>query len=57
MTEHLDASLALAKQAYDELVQSMSVEALEKFNFGEGPKRDQIESLLRKIHTSIVAIR
>jgi hypothetical protein len=55
--EDLNRTLALAKQALEELVGLASLDELSREHFGEGSKRDRIAELLKKLNTQIVTIR
>lgn len=57
MNEHLNITLALAKQAYEELTHLAPLLELEKCEFGSGSKRDRIAELLKTLNTSINTIR
>jgi hypothetical protein len=57
MTQALNISIALCKQIYDELMGLTNLDALESQDFGEGAKRDRVESLLEKLNLHINAIR
>ena len=49
MPDALNLNIALAKQAYDELVGIRSVADLERNDFGTGPTRERIAALLKKL--------
>ena len=53
MTDHLNITLALAKQAYDELTRLAPLADLERCEFGSGPKRERIAELLKKLNANI----
>jgi len=57
MTDHLNITLALAKQAYDELTRLAPLAELERCEFGSGPKRERISELLKKLNTNINSIQ
>ncbi|OGA56418.1 MAG: hypothetical protein A3F74_26350 [Betaproteobacteria bacterium RIFCSPLOWO2_12_FULL_62_58] len=57
MTDHLNITLALTKQAYEKLTRLVSLAELERFNFGSGPKRERIAELLKKLNTNINSIQ
>lgn len=53
MSNELSRTLALAKQAYGDLLQVTSLDALRRREFGAGPKRDRVEELLSKLNSAI----
>ena len=57
MPDALNLNIALAKQAYDELVGIRSVADLERDDFGSGPARERVAELLKKLNLAINAIR
>src|SRR5262245_52779279 len=50
MTLGLDASLALARQYFDELVRIAPIDALNRREYGHGPARERVEFLLGKLN-------
>ena len=57
MTDYLNITLALAKQAYDKLTHLVPLAELEQCEFGSGPTRDRIAELLMKLNTNINSIQ
>ena len=57
MSDHLNLTLALTKQAYDELVRLAPLAELQRFEFGTGPKRERIAELLRQLNTNMKSIQ
>ena len=57
MPDALNLNIALAKQAYEELVGIRSVADLERNDFGSGPARERVAALLKKLNLAINAIR
>lgn len=56
MSNPLNAALALAHQAYEELVRLASLEDLARAEFGSGAKRTRIQELLRQIDASLTTV-
>jgi hypothetical protein len=57
MSDSLNATLAVAKQAYEELGRLVSLTDLEKCEFGSGPKRERIAYLLGRLSTAIGTVK
>lgn len=57
MLDLLNATLAGAKQAYEELVRLAPLADLERGEFGTGPKRDRVAQLLSKLSTAIGSVQ
>ena len=57
MTDHLNITLTLAKQAYDELARLAPLAELELCEFGSGLKRERIAELLKKLNANIDSIQ
>jgi len=57
MAAELNGSIAVAKQAYDELMGLTTMHDLGAQRFGTGPKRDRVESLLETLNTHVGAIQ
>ena len=57
MTDHFNITIALAKQAYEELIRLVPLAALERYEFGSGPMRDRVEELLKRMNASINSIQ
>ena len=53
MPDHLNVTLALAKQAFDELLALATLVELDHFQFTAGPKLDRIVALLSKLNRQI----
>jgi len=56
-SKHINITLALAKQTYEELIHLAPLAELQKNEFGVGTKRERIEELLRKINANINSIQ
>jgi hypothetical protein len=57
MNDHLNIALALAKQEYEEVTGLTSLDALERNEFGSGPKRERIEELLKRLNGRIESVQ
>jgi len=57
MTRDLNVTLALARQAYDDLLRVVSLLELEQCEFGSGPRRERIEELLQKLNGYIASVQ
>lgn len=57
MTDHLNITLALAKQAYEELARLAPLPELERCEFGSGPNRERIAELLKQLNANINSIQ
>lgn len=57
MTDHLNITLAVSKQAYDELTRLVPLADLEQCKFGSGAKHDRITELLKKLNANINSIQ
>lgn len=55
--EHINITLASAKQVYEELIRLTSLAELERCEFGSGTKREQVEELLKKFNASANSIQ
>ncbi|WP_372824993.1 hypothetical protein [Polaromonas sp.] len=53
MSDQLNVTLALAKQAFDELLALTTFDELDHFQFATGPKLDRIVELLNKLNRQI----
>ena len=51
MPDDLNPALALAKQSLDALLGITTLDELSRNEFGDGPKRDRIAELLKKLTT------
>ena len=45
MSDTLNSTLALARQAYEELLRLLPLDELDRNEFGSGPKRERIAEL------------
>lgn len=57
MSDALNLTLALAKQAYEELLRLTPLDALERNDFGSGPKRERVAELLKKLNATINTVQ
>ena len=57
MSNQLNISLSLAKQAYEDLARLASLPELDRREFGSGPKRERIEDLLKTLNKSISSVQ
>ena len=57
MADTLNLTLAVAKQAYEELLRLIPPDELERNEFGTGPKRERVAELLKKLNTSINSVQ
>jgi hypothetical protein len=57
MNEHLNVTLALAKQAYEELIRLVPLSELEHSEFGSGAKRERVEELLKRLNGSVNSVQ
>ena len=57
MSDTLNLTLALAKQAYEELLRLIPPDDLERNEFGTGPKRERVAELLKKLNASINSVQ
>lgn len=56
MSNPLNAHVALAKQAYEELVNLVPMESIARFEFGAGARRERVEALLKTLTGNLHAI-
>ena len=57
MSDTLNSTLALARQAYEELLRLLPLDELERNEFGSGPKRERIAELLKKLNSTINTVQ
>jgi hypothetical protein len=57
MSDALNLTLALAKQAYEDLLRLTPLDALDQNDFGSGPKRERVAELLKKLNAAINAVQ
>ena len=56
MSDQLNVTIALAKQAFDELLGLTTLDEIEQFRFESGPRRDRIEASLKNLNRHINTI-
>ena len=57
MSDTLNSTLALARQAYEELLRLLPLDELDRNEFGSGPKRERIAELLKKLNSTINTVQ
>jgi hypothetical protein len=57
LTDSLNATLAIAKQAYEDLARLVPADRLEQCDFGTGGTRERVGKLLRTLNSAIASIR
>jgi len=57
MPESISSTLAVAKQAFEELTQLVSLDELDQQEFGDGAKRSRVEQLLKTLHEAVHSTR